>query len=89
YGQFVSFFGALSQVQPGLSPSWSKAALHGLTRQSTTAIGAVMERFMSNIESVHPLLSKDAVRGEQQQVIYTRNVFDSKNLPRQCCEPSG
>lgn len=44
-------------------------ALRGIARQNLEAIGAVMEGFMAKIESVHPLLSKDAVR---KQVIHMK-----------------
>ena len=39
-------------------------ALYGITRQNPAAMSTVMEGFMAKIESVHPLLAKDAVRKE-------------------------
>eukprot|EP00752_Nemacystus_decipiens_P002249 g2131.t1 len=64
YGEFTSLFGALSQLQPGLSPAWRRAALYGTTRQNLAVMSSVMEAFVAKIESVHPMLSKDAVRRE-------------------------
>lgn len=58
----------------------SSQALHGITRQNPAAMGAVMEGFMAEIERVHPLLSKDAVRKEVNDmgwILYRRSWTES------------
>jgi len=43
-------------------PVWLSQALYGITRQHPAAMDQVFQEFMVKIESVHPLLSNEAVR---------------------------
>lgn len=47
-------------------------ALHGMARQNAVAMGSAMKRFVARIESVHSLLSKDAVRVEARNTLGCR-----------------
>lgn len=54
----------------------SSQALYGITRQNPAAMSAVMEGFMAKIESVHPLLTKDAVRREVNEMPWMQTISD-------------
>ncbi|CAM9172683.1 unnamed protein product [Ascophyllum nodosum] len=67
YGEFTCFIVAMSQQEAGLNEGWRKAALHGTAKQDAVAMGEAMRFFMAKLESVHPLLSKDAVRRQRRR----------------------